>query len=61
MANKNFTYRYFVEYIEKDGAECCDTWSERTLNEELNRNEVTITHIELAWDVQVALGLVEED
>ena len=60
MTDKNFTYRYFVEYIE-NGAQCSDTWSERTLNEELNRNEVTITHIELAWNVQVALGLVEED
>lgn len=60
MADKNFTYRYFVEYIE-NGVQCSDTWSERTLNEELNRNEVTITHIELAWNVQVALGLVEED
>lgn len=60
MADKNFTYRYFVEYIE-NGVQCSDTWSEKTLNEELNRNEVTITHIELAWSVQVALGLVEED
>lgn len=60
MTDKNFTYRYFVEYIE-NGIQCSDTWSERTLNEELNRNEVTITHIELAWSVQVALGLVEED
>lgn len=60
MTDKNFTYRYFVEYIE-NGVQCSDTWSERTLNEELNRNEVTITHIELAWNVQVALGLVEED
>lgn len=60
MTDKNFTYRYFVEYIE-NGVQCSDTWSERTLNEELNRNEVTITHIELAWSVQVALGLVEED
>ena len=60
MTDKNFTYRYFVEYIE-NGVKCSDTWSERTLNEELNRNEVTITHIELAFNVQVALGLVEED
>ena len=60
MADKNFTYRYFVEYIE-NGVQCSDTWSEKTLNEELNRNEVTITHIELAWSVQIALGLVEED
>ena len=60
MTDKNFTYRYFVEYIE-NGVQCSDTWNERTLNEELNRNEVTITHIELAWSVQVALGLVEED
>ena len=60
MTDKNFTYRYFVEYIE-NGVQCSDTWSERTLNEGLNRNEVTITHIELAWNVQVALGLVEED
>lgn len=60
MTDKNFTYRYFVEYIE-NGIQCSDTWSERTLNEELNRNEVTITHIELAWSVQVALGLVEEN
>ena len=60
MADKNFTYRYFVEYID-NGVQCSDTWSEKTLNEELNRNEVTITHIELAWSVQVALGLVEED
>ena len=60
MADKNFTYRYFVEYIE-NGVQYSDTWSEKTLNEELNRNEVTITHIELAWSVQVALGLVEED
>ena len=60
MADKNFTYRYFVEYIE-NGVQCSDIWSEKTLNEELNRNEVTITHIELAWSVQVALGLVEED
>lgn len=60
MTDKNFTYRYFVEYIE-NGVQCSDTWSEKTLNEELNRNEVTITHIELAWSVQVALGLVEED
>lgn len=59
MTDKNFTYRYFVEYIE-NGVQCSDTWSERTLNEELNRNEVTITHIELAWNVQVVLGLVEE-
>lgn len=60
MTDKNFTYRYFVEYIE-NGVQCSDTWSERTLNEELNRNEVIITHIELAWNVQVALGLVEEN
>lgn len=60
MADKNFTCRYFVEYIE-NGVQCSDTWSEKTLNEELNRNEVIITHIELAWSVQVALGLVEED
>ena len=60
MADKNFTYRYFVEYIE-NGVQYSDTWSEKTLNEELNRNEVTITHVELAWSVQVALGLVEED
>ena len=60
MTDKNFTYRYSVEYIE-NGVQYSDTWSERTLNEELNRNEVTITHIELAWSVQVALGLVEED
>ena len=60
MTDKNFTYRYFVGYIE-NGIQCSDTWSERTLNEELNRNEVTITHIELAWSVRVALGLVEED
>ena len=60
MADKNFTYRYFVEYIE-NGVQCSDTWSQKTLNEELNRNEVTITHIELAQSVQVALGLVEED
>ena len=60
MTDKNFTYRYFVEYIE-NGVQCADTWSERTLNEELNRNEVIITHIELAFNVQVALGLVEED
>ena len=60
MTDKNFTYRYFVEYIE-NGVQCTDTWSERTLNEELNRNEVIITHIELSFNVQVALGLVEED
>ena len=49
---------YFVEYIE-NGVECADIWSERTLNEELIKHEVEIIHIELAYDLQVALGIIE--
>lgn len=49
---------YFVEYI-NNGVECSEIWSERTLNEELVKHEVEITHIELAYHLQVALGIIE--
>lgn len=52
-------YIYSVDYIE-NGVECSDTWSENTLNRELNSGEVTITHITLAYSVQKELGLVED-
>lgn len=56
----NYDYPFYVEYIE-DGVECTDTWSEKTLNEELNRNDVIIKRISLSYKVQVALGLIEEE
>lgn len=67
MKMNNFThmndydYPFFVEYIDEDGIEYDDTWSVRTLNEELNRNDVIIKRISLSYKVQVALGLITED
>lgn len=58
MSSK-FDYPFFVDYIE-NGEHCSDTWSAAVLNEELNRGEVIITHIELAYKVQEALGLVND-
>lgn len=41
----NDIYIYWVEYNEVGYGECADSWSERTLREELNRNEVEITYV----------------
>ncbi len=50
---------FFVEY-EENGVLCSDSWSEDTLAWELAHDEVKITHISLAYWVQVKLGLVED-
>lgn len=59
MKTNNFRYPFFVEYIE-DGMQCCDTWSAETLREELARGEVKIVSVELAYNIQVALGIAED-
>lgn len=56
-----YNHCFFVEYYDKVlGCEMSDTWSARTLNEELNRDEVIIHHVELSYSVMEALGLVED-
>lgn len=43
--------KYFVEYIDNlTGIKSSECWSEHTLNEELNRNEVKITFIRAYTD-----------
>lgn len=51
--------KYFVEYID-NGVECSDVWSQECLDHEMELGEVTITHIELAYDLQKQLGLVSD-
>ena len=45
------TFCYAVDYIE-NGIACHDTWSQRTLAEELRKNEVLIVRVEhrSLWD-----------
>lgn len=56
-----FLYPYSVEYIDENGIKNSDTWSQKTLDDEIKRGTVQILRIELAYSVQVALGMVEGD
>lgn len=60
--NYNYAHEYpfFVEYIDEFGITRCESWSERTLDEELRLGTVKILHIELAYDLQVELGMISE-
>lgn len=52
---------YFVEYVElSTGCVNSETWSQAAMDAALVDPEIAITHIELAWGVQKALGLVQD-
>ena len=52
---------YFVEYVElSTGCVNSETWSQAAMDAALKDSAIHITHIELAWSAQVALGLVQD-
>jgi len=56
-----FAYPYFVKYKENLTNEIFyDHWSERTLNEELARNEVTILSIQLSSRITEAFETLKK-
>ena len=52
---------YYVEYVDEYGNTNSEIWSQSTLDTELARGEVKITKINLAYDLLVKLGVVEDD
>ena len=52
---------YFVEYEDlSTGYVNSETWSQAAMDAALNDPDILIFHIELAWGVQKALGLVQD-
>jgi len=52
---------YYVEYVDEYGNTNGENWSQSTLDTELARGEVKITKIDLAYNLLVKLGIVEDD
>ena len=54
------TVEYFVEYIDELGNEQCEIWSQYALDKELDRGDVKILRITLAYHLLEELGIVSE-
>ena len=52
---------YYVEYVDEYGNTNGENWSQSTLDTELARGKVKITKIDLAYNLLVKLGIVEDD
>ena len=52
---------YYVEYVDEYGNTNGENWSQSTLDTELARGEVKIIKIDLAYNLFVKLGIVEDN
>lgn len=54
-------FPYFVEYIDENGELQYEHWNQQTMDKELRRGAVNITHIELSYRAQIELGMIEDE